>query len=96
MKCNYCDHEFNIYMFAYRQIRKCPECGQMYDMKFSAGTGFLPVLAALLICVFLTLGVHYDLLVSAALFIVIYYFLDIGMKLLFIHTGRYTMVEMER
>lgn len=96
MNCKYCDHDFNIYMFAYRQIRKCPQCGQMYDMKFPVGTGFIPVLVALLICVFLTLGVQYDVLVSAALFIVIYYFLDIGMKLLFIHTGRYIMVEMER
>lgn len=83
-------------MFAYRQIRKCPKCGQMYDMKFLAGTGFIPVLLALVICVLLTLNVEYDLLVSAAIFILVYYFLDIGMKILFIYTDKYTMVELER
>lgn len=96
MKCDHCDHEFNIYMFAYRQIRKCPTCGQMYDMKFPMGTGFIPVLIALLICVFLTMGIEYDVLVSASLFIVIYYVLDIAMKLLFIYTDHYTMEKLDR
>lgn len=83
-------------MFAYRQIRKCPKCGQLYDMKFPTGTGFVPVLVALLICVLLTLNVEYDLLVSAAIFILVYYFLDIGMKILFIYTNHYTIEELER
>lgn len=96
MECKYCEHEFNIYMFAYRQIRKCPTCGHMYDMKFPVGTGFIPVLAALVICVILTLNIEFDFLISAALFIVIYYFLDIGLKILFIHTDRFTMEEIER
>lgn len=83
-------------MFAYRQIRKCPKCGHMYDMKFPAGTGSIPVIVALFICVLLTLNVEYDLLVSAAIFILVYYFLDIGMKILFIHTNYYTIEELER
>lgn len=93
MKCNHCEHEFNIYMFAYRQIRKCPNCGQVYDMKFPVGTGFLPVIIGLVVCGLFAISTSYSMLVNAVVFLLVWYVIDIMMKMLFIYTNRYEIEE---
>lgn len=96
MKCEYCEHTFNIFAFAYRQIRRCPECGQMYEMKFPVGTGFIPVVLALFISVFMSYNNHFTFMVGASIFILVYYVIDIIFKIGMIYTERYEMTEMHR
>lgn len=96
MKCEYCEHEFNIYSFAYRSIRKCPQCGQMYDMKFPLGTSIVPVMAAILLGVYIIMESNYGISVGVSVFILTYYILDIIIKIVLISMEKYTIVEIEK
>lgn len=96
MKCEHCEYNFNIFKFAYRQIRRCPQCGQEYEMKFPDGTGFLPIVLALIISVLMTYRSHFTIAVGVSIFILVYYLLDIIFKISMIYTAHYEVEEINR
>ncbi|MFV0393490.1 MAG: hypothetical protein ACK5LC_03700 [Coprobacillaceae bacterium] len=96
MNCEHCEYQFNIYKFAYRQMRRCPECGQMYEMHFPTGTGFIPFIAAIIITIVMTYQNRYTFLVIASIFILLYYIIDIIFKISMIYTDHYEITEMNR
>ena len=93
MKCNHCEYPFDIYTFAYRQIRRCPECRQRYEMKFPVGTSFLPILLAFIISILMTNKNHFSISIGASIFILIYYLLDIILKIGMIYTDHFEVKE---
>lgn len=96
MNCENCGYPFNIYKFAYRQLRRCPKCGQMYEMKFPVGTGFIPVVLALMVSIFMTYSQGFQFIVGLSIFILVYYLIDIILKISMIYMERYEIHEIHR
>ena len=89
MKCHHCDHEFNIFVFAYRPIRRCPSCKTIYEMKFPLLFNLIPLIIAAINGLF----TNNTFWIDVAIFIVIYYIIDIGLKIFVIYHNRYTIIE---
>ncbi len=96
MKCDQCDYEFNIYKFAYRSIRRCPECHKMYDMIFPAGTALVSIISSLVICWLITMNIQHEFIVNVAIFILVYYLFDIIFKIILICSNKYEIVEFRK
>jgi uncharacterized protein (DUF983 family) len=92
MNCERCGYSFPIYKFAYRQVRRCPKCGMTYEMKFPIGTGFFSIVIAVIITIFMPVEKP-NFLVTASIFILAYYLVDIMIKIILIYRDRYTIEE---
>ncbi len=96
MHCSNCNHEFKPSSFAYKARQKCPECGTIMQIQFPSGIGFLPIIIAFIVAVYVVTVIGYDLLVGISVFVLVYWPVEIIMDLILIYTGQYRLYEFKR
>lgn len=93
MRCYYCDHEIKNENFASKARQECKECHTVYQITFPSGVGFIPIVLAFLVALFVYTTYSLSLLVSLSVFVIVYWSVDIIMNNILIYLGKYEITE---
>ncbi|WP_294578004.1 hypothetical protein [uncultured Thomasclavelia sp.] len=96
MECSNCGHEFKPSSFAYKARQKCPECGTIMQIQFPPGIGFVPIIIALIVGLYVVMVAGFDLIVGISVFVLVYWPVEIIMDLILIYMGQYRLYELEK
>ncbi|MFQ6794065.1 MAG: hypothetical protein ACLRT4_15005 [Thomasclavelia sp.] len=66
------------------------------QIQFPSGIGFLPIIIAFIVAVYVVTVIGYDLLVGISVFVLVYWPVEIIMDLILIYTGQYRLYEFKR
>ena len=96
MQCSNCGHEFKPNSFAYKARQRCPECGTIMQIQCPPGIGFIPVIIAFIVAVYVVTVIGYDLIVGLSIFVLVYWPIEIIMDLILIYFDQYQLHELDR
>ncbi|WP_296877872.1 hypothetical protein [Thomasclavelia sp.] len=66
------------------------------QIQFPSGIGFLPIIIAFIVAVYVVTVIGYDLLVGISVFVLVYWPVEIIMDLILIYIGQYRLYEFKR
>lgn len=92
--CPNCTHQFKKHSFVYHKIQTCPECQSRVVINFPYGSGFVPIILALLPSLYVY-SAGQGILVVISCMILFYWLFDIIMNNIFIHMGYYEIELMD-
>ena len=95
MRCYHCSHEIKDSAFAYKGRQECKECHSIYQIRFSSGVGFIPIVIAFMSALYMVTILRYAFIVGLAVFVIFYWAIDIIMNNILIYLGKYEIEEIE-